>query len=414
MLTAEIVSVGTEILMGQIADTNAQILGRLFPELGIRHVHRQTVGDNLERLAAALKLALSRSDIVFTIGGLGPTLDDMTRDGIAAALDDPLVVDSAIEEKLRKMWATRKLTWTDSQLRQAMRPSCGTPIDNPNGSAPGLLCEQDGKRIIALPGPKGEFGPMVEGPVQDILAKLSGDEIIHSRLLKVCGIGESIVEQKIKQLLNSENPTVAPYAKVGEVHLRVTARAATLGDAEKLILPVEAQIREALGDAVFGVDSVTLEQAVVGLLIAKGKTLSVAESMTGGGLGRRITSVPGASAVFLGGVISYSKAAKIELLGIGRSLLDSPEIGPVSSEVAVAMAEGVRRTLKSDYGVSVTGNAGPTSDSGEKPVGLVYAAVAGPAGTTFEEYRYRGIREDVRDRSTQYALFQVRMALLAE
>jgi nicotinamide-nucleotide amidase len=412
-MIAESVSVGTELLMGQIADTNAQHLGKVLPELGIRHHLRQTVGDNFERLTAALKLALSRSDIVFTIGGLGPTQDDLTRDGIAAALGETLVPDPKIEEHLRKLFAIRNLTWTESQRRQTMRPASSIPIDNPNGTAPGLLCEKGGKVVIALPGPKGEFVPMVNGPVRDFLSKLSHDGVIHSRILRVCGLGESIVEERIKGLLDSDNPTVAPYAKPGEVHLRVTARGATTADAESVIQPFEAKIREVLGDAVFGVDEVTLEAAVLELLKDRKATLAIAESVTGGGISQRITSVPGASETYIGGVVTYAMQTKTSELGVDSALLQDPNIGPVSAEVARAMAEGVRAKFGADYGLAVTGNAGPTSDFGDRPVGLVYISVATPTSVETEEFKFRGIREDIRFRAGQFALTLLRKALLS-
>lgn len=412
-MIAEIVSVGTELLMGQIADTNAQHLGSVLPELGIRHHLRQTVGDNLERLTQALTLALSRSDIVFTIGGLGPTQDDLTRDGIAAALGEPLEPDPAIAEHLRKLFALRNLPWTESQHRQTMRPPCSRPVDNPNGSAPGLICEKDGKVVIALPGPKGEFIPMVNGPIRSYLAGLAHEGVIHSRILRVCGLGESLVEDKIKALLGSENPTVAPYAKPGEVHLRVTARASSTEEAEKIIKPFEAQIRGLLGDAVFGVNGTTLEAAVLELLKSKGKTLAIAESITGGGVAQRITSVPGASDAFLGGVVTYATDTKAKELGIDPAILDNPEIGPVSAEVAALMASGVRAKFGADYGLGLTGNAGPTSDKGDKPVGLVYIAVSGPGGDVVEEHRFRGLREDIRNRAGQFGLTLLRRALLS-
>jgi nicotinamide-nucleotide amidase len=409
---AEIVSVGTELLMGQIADTNAQYLGAFLPELGIAHHHRQTVGDNLDRLTAALSLALSRSDIVFTIGGLGPTQDDLTREGIAAALHLEMEYDDSVVERIRKAFALRNIPFTASQARQGYRPIGSFLLDNPNGTAPGIVCEKDGKAVIALPGPKGEFIPMVDGPLRDYLAKQSGEEVIHSHLLRICGMGESMVEEKIRPLLESTNPTVAPYAKPGEVHLRITAKAPNVQLAEALIAPFEERVRAVLGDAIFGAGDVTLEYATLDLLKARNRTLAVAESLTGGLLGGRVCSVPGASGVFQGGVITYAKEMKSKFLGVDKALLDDPKIGPVSAEVASQMAIGVRREYEADYGVSVTGNAGPTSDEGGKPVGLVYIGVAGPAGVEVEEHRFRGLREDIRARSAQFALTMLRRILL--
>lgn len=406
-MTAEIVSVGTELLMGQIADTNAQALGRVLPELGIAHHCRQTVGDNLSRLTEALRLALSRSDIVFTIGGLGPTEDDLTRDGIAAALGVRLVHDPSIEAGIRRIFDDRRFTWTESQARQAMRPECAEAIENPNGTAPGLICRLDGKVVIALPGPKGEFVPMLDR-VRILLG--TGESVIHSRILRVAGMGESAVEERIRGELSGTNPSVAPYAKPGEVHLRLTAGAADTAAANALLDPLETRIREALGDAVFGVDDQTLESVVLEMLRARGETLAVAESCTGGGLGARLTSVAGASDVFLGGVISYANSAKTDLLGVPEAVLEAS--GAVSPECALAMASGARRALSASWGVSITGIAGPGGGTPEKPVGLVYIGVEGPEQAKAHEFKFRGTREDIRGRSTQLALTLLRRVLL--
>jgi nicotinamide-nucleotide amidase len=409
-MIAEIVSVGTELLMGQIADTNAQHLGIALPELGIGHHFRQTVGDNLDRLTGALSLALSRADIVFTIGGLGPTQDDLTRDGIAAALGESLIPDPQIEKHLRHLFTIRKLTWTEAQIRQTMRLACSRPIDNPNGTAPGLICEKDGKIVIALPGPRGEFIPMVNGPVREYLGGLTHEGVIHSRILRVCGIGESMVEAKIRRLIDGANPSVAPYAKLGEIHLRVTARAKDTQEAERMIEPVEKEIREALGNAVFGVDDTNLEAAVLELMRDKHLTLATAESITGGGLSARITSVPRSSEVFVGGVVAYAAHTKTVELGVSQELLET--VGPVSAEIAEAMAAAAREKFDSDFAIGLTGNAGPTADVGGKPVGLVYIAVAGPTGVEVQEHHFRGIREDIRFRAGQFALTQLRDILL--
>jgi nicotinamide-nucleotide amidase len=413
-MKAEIVSVGTELLLGQIADTDAQHLGQLLPQLGIAHTHRQLVGDNLDRLAEAIRLALSRADIVFTIGGLGPTQDDLTRDGIAAALDDEMVLDEGSEAQLRRIFRERKFAWVESQLRQAMRPTCAVPSPTPTGTAPGLICEKNGKVVIALPGPRGEFVPMADGPVRDYLAKLATGGVIVSRLLRTCGVGEGVVEDKIKGLLASTNPTIAPYAKVGEVHLRLTALAPSSEEAEALIAPMEARVREALGDAVYGLDAESLEQVLLGLLRERGAKLAVAESCTGGGLGVRLTSVSGASDVFVGGAISYSNEVKTNLLGVDPDLFAEGGPGAVSAECAVQMAEGACKRFGADYGVSITGVAGPTGGTGEKPVGTVFVGVATPDGTYTEHYKFRASREGVRERSVQSALILLRAKLLAQ
>jgi len=413
-MRAEIVSVGTELLLGQIADTNAQHLGQLLPQLGIEHTNRQTVGDNLGRLEEALRLALSRADVVFTIGGLGPTEDDLTREGIARALDDELVRDPSIEATLKEIFERRQANWVDSQLRQADRPSCARPIPNPNGTAPGLICEKGGKVVIALPGPKGEFVPMAEGPVRDYLAKLATGGVIASRLLRVCGIGEAALEQSIRHLLTSTNPTVAPYAKVGEVHLRLTASAPTREEALRLIEPVELEIRSIVGQAAYGIDDQTLESVVIDLLRSKGLTLAVAESCTGGGLGARITSVPGSSDVFVGGFLTYSNETKMRLLGVSPELFEEGGPGAVSEDCASEMAVGAALALGADCAVSITGIAGPGGGSDEKPVGTVYIGVARTGWVSSERYLFRGDRAAIRERSVQWALICLREALLFE
>jgi nicotinamide-nucleotide amidase len=409
-MRAEIVSVGAELLLGQVVDSNAAALARLLAELGIEHAHRQTVGDDARRLADALQLALSRSDIVFTIGGLGPTGDDLTREGIAAALGETLVHDPDIEAGLRAIFAARGAPMVASNLRQAVRPPCAEPVPNPNGTAPGLICRKEGKVIIALPGPKAEFEPMLRGRVEEELRRARTGAALFSRTLRVCGIGESLVEDRIRHLLASSNPAVAPYAKQGEVHLLLTARAASLAEAESAIAPVEAAIRQILGDDVYGVDGTTLEATIIGMLAARAQTLAVAESCTGGGLGQRLTNAPGASRVFLGGLIAYADAVKEAQLGVSAATLASE--GAVSEACARQMAAGARDRLRADWAVSVTGIAGPDGGAPEKPVGLVFIGVAGPGCLLVERLNLRGDRAAIRERAVAFALVHLRRALM--
>jgi nicotinamide-nucleotide amidase len=410
-MTAEIVSVGTELLLGQIVDTHAPYMARILADCGIGCTRRQTVGDNLDRLVESLSLALSRADIVVTIGGLGPTQDDLTREGIVAALGDSLALDADYEQTLRELFAKRGFRWVDSNLKQAMRPTSGRFIDNPNGTAPGLLCEKGGKVVIALPGPRNEFNPMADGPVREYLERVQGGQVIHSRTLRICGLGESFVEEKLKELMQNEHPTVAPYAHPSEVHLRLTAVAASREEANRLIDPIESQIREILRNAVYGVDETTLEEATIQLLLEKAATVAVAESITGGWLGQRLTSVSGSGKAFLGGVISYDPQLKENLLGVRPETLENQ--GPVSAQTAEEMARGIRDKLGSTYGVSLTGNAGPTADVDGKPVGLVYIGLAGPKGVQVAEHNLRGSRDMIRQRCTQLALVQLREMLLS-
>ncbi len=409
--TAEIVSVGTELLLGQIIDTHAPTMARVLAECGIACQRRATIGDNFDRLVASLKESLSRADILVTIGGLGPTMDDLTRDAIAAALGDELVRDAGYEAELRGWFEKRNYPFAESNARQADVPASGRMIENPNGTAPGLLCQKNGKVVVALPGPKGEFNPMAFGPVKTFFETLGGG-VIHSRTLRVIGIGESAVEEMVAEVMGSENPTVAPYAHTGEVHLRVTARAANVAEAEALIEPVQARIAAILGNHLFGTNETTLEENVLELLAQRGETISVAESMTGGQLGARLTGVPGASRGFLGGVVAYAAGAKTALLGVSPETLAAH--GPVSGETAIEMAEGARRAFGSTFSVAITGNAGPGVEPGGKPVGKTFLAFASPEGTRVEEFQYRGIREDIQRRATQTALTMLRETILAD
>jgi nicotinamide-nucleotide amidase len=407
-MTAEIISFGTELLLGQIVDTDAAYLAQKLSQCGVSVYNRATVGDNLERATAALTLALSRSDIVFCIGGLGPTGDDLTRTVIAAALDAPLVRDPALVANLTAWFEKRGYTTSDAIFLQADVPTGGVPIPNANGTAPGLWVEKDGKTVVALPGPPNEFVPMVDN---QLLPRLQGTGfVICSRTLRIVGMGESVAEEKTADLMAAANPSVAPYAKPAEVHLRVTAKAASADKAEALIAPVADEIKARLGSVVYGEDDQTLEEVVVRLLEAQGKTVATAESCTGGWLAQRITAISGSSSVFHTGVVTYANESKIGLLGIPRALIGA--VGAVSPEVARAMAERVRDLGQADFGVGITGIAGPGGGSDEKPVGLVYIAVAGPEGTELTKSIFPGQRTDVRFRATQTALDMLRKQLI--
>lgn len=411
MKRAEVVSVGTELLMGQIVDTNAAWLAAELPSLGLTCTHRQTVGDNLERLDSALRLALSRADVVFTIGGLGPTQDDLTREGIAQAFSVEQTLDPAIEQHLRDVFVRRNLVWRDSQLRQASYPVGARPIDNPNGTAPGLWMESGGKLVVALPGPPGEFRPMVDS-LRERLRAWSGQGLLLSRILKVYGMGESTVEGLVSDLVESENPTLAPYAKLGEVHLRITISCGSPEEGTRVLDASEAEIRERLQGAVYGRDSETLESVALDRLRERKQTLSTAESVTGGMLASRFVGVAGASQVFRGGVVAYSIDAKVSQLGVSRHLIELHS--PVSREVCAAMAAQTRKRLGVDWAVATVGNAGPTSDVGGAAVGLCYVAVEGPNLSAVTEHTFLGQREDVRIRTTQVALTLLLKSLTGE
>ncbi|MDH7601243.1 MAG: competence/damage-inducible protein A [Armatimonadota bacterium] len=414
-MRAEIISVGTELLLGQIVDTNAVYLSQLLPQFGIDLHYRITVGDNAARLTEALKTALSRADLVFTIGGLGPTEDDLTKETVAQLVGDEMFLDEELASKLQAFFEARGVEMPESNLKQAMVPRRGRSFPNPLGTAPGAAFEtDDGKAIIVLPGPPKEFKALVDQCVVPYLRERVGNasNVIRSRVLRLTGIGESSVEDAIKHLISSTNPTVAPLASPGEVRLRITAKAPTPAEAEAMIDEMDSKIVSILGHCVFGRDDETLERVVVESLIARKLTLAVAESCTGGLVASRITDVPGCSAIFLAGVVSYSNEAKKELLGVPDDLLRAH--GAVSEPVARAMAEGIRRVTGADIGVSTTGIAGPTGATETKPVGLVFTALAADSGTVVRRHQFAGDRTDIKLRASQAALDMVRMSLIAQ
>ncbi len=411
-MVVEIVSVGTELLMGQITDTNAAYIAARLPEAGCRALYRQTVGDNLQRLVAVLRTALDRADAVITIGGLGPTPDDLTRQGIADAIGEPLIEDPELRARLEALFKHRNYPLTSSQYLQALRPVSATALDNPNGTAPGLSVTHDGKRIYALPGPPNELIPMFDRLVLPELRRLNaGQQVILSRMLRVCGIGEALAAEKLGDLLDSANPTVAPYAKLGEVHFRLSAAAPDPDTAIPMLDAMEREVRNRLGNAVYGVDDETLENVVVRLLAERHQWLSVAESCTGGLLGSRLTDVPGASAVLSGGVIAYSNRVKQGLLGVPEDLLTAH--GAVSEPVVLAMAQGARQRFHTDWAIAISGVAGPDGGTPDKPVGTVWICVDGPGGPTAERMNYGGQRTTIKWRATQTALVMLRERLMA-
>ena len=413
-MRAEIISVGTELLLGQIVDTNAAYLSQVLSSLGIDIYYRSTVGDNAARLADTLKTALSRSDVVITIGGLGPTEDDLTKETIADALGDEMVADPVSEAKIRDFFERRGLPIAESNLKQALSPKHGQVVPNDVGTAPGALFEKDGKIVIALPGPPGEMIPMVDRYVTPILseraASTSGRSVIKSRVLRVCGIGESAAEIKVKDLLASSNPSLAPYAKGGEVHFRVTAKSADEDEAERLIAGLESKVRERLGEFIYGIDEETLETVVVRMLVERGLTLALAESCTGGLVANRITNVPGSSETLMAAIVAYANEAKTKFLGVPEETLRAH--GAVSSETAQAMAEGAARNVGTDIALGITGIAGPGGGSDEKPVGLVYIAMRTPSGVEVTRNMYGGSREDIKMRASQTALNMLRVYLM--
>ncbi|MBC7340112.1 MAG: competence/damage-inducible protein A [Firmicutes bacterium] len=402
-MIAEIVAVGTEILLGDIVNTNACFLSRRLAAVGVDVYHHVVVGDNPGRMAAAFRQALGRSDLVVVSGGLGPTEDDLSKEVMAEVLGLPLDFDAAVMAGIEDFFRKRRRPLTPNARKQALVPRGATVLPNPVGTAPGLFLEAGGKMVFLLPGPPGELGAVWEQHAEPLLRRLGvGGQVILSRTLKVCAMGESQVAHLVGDLFASSNPTVAPYAKPGEVHLRVTAKASGPEQARELMAPLEAEIRRRLGWRVFAVDDGTMAHAVGERLVAAGLTLAVAESCTGGMLGALITTVPGSSRYFLGGIVAYANQVKVSHLDVPGELIR--ERGAVSEEVAGAMAAGVRNRLGADVSLAISGVAGPGGGSPAKPVGTVCFALARPEGLfTWSEF-LRGDREEVRGRACQVAL----------
>lgn len=393
-MRCEILSVGTELLLGDILNTNVQYLSRRLAELGISVYFHTTVGDNPDRLKKALDIAFSRNDMVITTGGLGPTKDDLTKEVSAEFFNKKLVLHEESLQRIKEFFEKRGLPLTESNIKQAYVIEGSKVIPNDWGTAPGIILEEKGKILILLPGPPKEMIPMFETYVVPYLSSLSS-EVIHSRILRICGIGESFMEEKVKDLiLKQTNPTIAPYAKEGEAILRITAKAKTKEEAEDMIEKVVEEIRERLGDYIYGEGETSLEEVVVGLLMEKKLTLSVAESCTGGLISARIVNVPGVSKVFKGGIIAYSNEVKIKELGISEDILRS--FGAVSSYCAIEMAKNIALIMKSDIGLSATGIAGPEGATLDKPVGLVYLGLYINGRTLYKELRLSGDRNRIR------------------
>jgi nicotinamide-nucleotide amidase len=408
----EILGIGTEILLGQIANTNAQYMSQKLAEIGVDVLHHQVVGDNVERIAGAIRLALSRADAVILTGGLGPTGDDITREGIGEALGAPLERHAEIEQFLREKYARFRREMPESNLIQADVPTGGRYILPDRGTAPGLVLEADGKRVYAVPGVPAEMREMFDEVILPELRELAGPAGIVSRVLKVVGVPEARVGELLDDLFRElTNPTVAYLASPGEVRVRLTAKATTEEEARALIEPVEKEVRERLGIAVFGTDDDELEAVVGELLHERGLTIACAESLTGGGLTERIVHVPDSSRYFAGGVVAYSEDAKREVLGVSKETLDGP--GMVSEECAREMAGGVAAMFGAHVGVSTTGVAGPAPLEGHPP-GEVWIGVKFPDRDEARHLRAPGDRDQVRRWTEQAALDLLRRMLLGE
>ncbi len=407
---AELIAVGTEILLGSIVNTDAQILSEKLAELGIDVLYHTVVGDNPERLRAALELARKRVDVIITTGGLGPTYDDLTKQTICETFGRKNVLHPELEQWLRDLFAARGRTMTENNLQQAYLPENCTVFHNENGTAPGCAFCEGGVHVLMLPGPPHECALMFRTGAEPYLRALSQDVIV-SHTLRIYGKGESEVEMLLRERIEKmTNPTVAPYAKPDECMLRVTAKAANREAAEALLRPAVDEILSVVGKWVYGVDVDNLESVCLDALKRRGATLATAESCTGGLLAKRLTDVPGASAAFRGGVVSYTNGVKAGVLNVPQALLD--EHGAVSEPAARAMAEGARAVLGADYALSVTGVAGPDADDRGNPVGLVYIALAAPDGTECRTCRFgRRTREHIRQQAANTAFDLLRRRL---
>ena len=409
MYTCELLSVGTELLLGDILNTNAQFLARRLAEIGISVMHQSTVGDNPQRLKEAFENALKYSDIVLATGGLGPTADDITRETACELMGFELEQDEKIADGIKSFFVNRGLPMPETNLRQAMVPVGGTVFENTCGTAPGMALEKDGKCIILLPGPPREMEAMFNLSVKPFLKKYSSGAII-SHNIRTMGIGESAMAEKVSDLLDMSNPTVAPYAKEGEALLRVTAFAENEDEAQKLCEPIIEEIKKRLSDYVYGTDDTGIQHCVVRMLKERGLKVAFAESCTGGYIAKRITDVSGASDVFECGVVSYSEGIKMKLLGVSGETLEKYSV--YSQQVAEEMATGIKNLSGADIGVSVTGLAGP-EPSGDKPAGLYFLGICDKNGVTVERVETgRNQREYNRYTASSRALNLVRKRLI--
>ncbi|NLJ95703.1 MAG: competence/damage-inducible protein A [Clostridiales bacterium] len=420
-MTVELISVGTELLLGNIINTNANYLAVQCAGLGFSLYHQITVGDNEIRLYEAIKVALQRADIIILTGGLGPTTDDISKETLAKVLDRELIMDDHSKDRIMsyfhnaassdKEMSEELYKITDNNWKQALKINGSTVVDNDNGTAPGYIVEDDNKIFILLPGPPSELIPMFEKSILPYLKKLQ-DKVFVTKMVKICGIGEAKAETMIIDLINNQsNPTIAPYAKNGEVHFRITASANNTDEANSLITPILKELEVRFADNIYSEnEDETLEDVVVKLLKDKKLTLCTAESCTGGLLGGRIINVAGASDVYMEGYITYSNKAKIKNLNVNPNTLNT--YGAVSQETAKEMAIGAANVSGASVAVAVTGIAGPGGGSKEKPVGLVYIACSLMGHINVIECNFKGNRKRVRERSVVAALDLIRRSIL--
>jgi nicotinamide-nucleotide amidase len=401
----EVIAVGTELLLGQIINSNPATIGAALAERGFDAHYQQVVGDNIERIAATIRAAVDRSDAVIITGGIGPTQDDITREAVSAATGLELVFSEEYAEELRERWASRGRVMPESNLRQAYHPVGAELLPNPRGTAPGLAVEYEGTQIFCVPGVPAEMEHLVFEEVLPRLSAVSGDsEVIVSRLIRTWGRAESDVAEALDDLYEASNPSIAFLASASEIKIRITAKAADDAGAQALIEPVDREVRARLGDTVFGTDDETIEMILLRMLGDLDYTIGTAESMTGGMVAARLSQLPGSSAVFKGGIVAYDSELKGRLLGV------SDVSTVVDEETAIEMAAGAREILGVDVAVAVTGSAGP--DPMEKPAGTIVIGVATPDDVRAKEMRYPGDRERVRVFGTTAALQLTRLGLI--
>ena len=379
-MAAEVICVGTELLLGDILNSNSQYLAKELAALGVPHFYQTVVGDNVDRVHQAIEIGATRSSILIFTGGLGPTPDDLTTESIASYFNTPLVEHPEVIADIERKYAQRGREMTASNRKQSLQPQGAAILPNPLGTAPGMIWQpRAGLTIFTFPGvPREMYRMWRDTAIPFLKTQGYGQNPIYSRSLRFFGVAESALAEKVNHLFDSNNPTVAPYAGKGQVRLRISARAANETAAKSLIEPIAREIQQIAGDNYFGSDDDTLASVVGQLLMAKGQTLAVAESCTGGGLGQMLTDTPGSSSYFMGGIISYANRIKVDLLGVNAE--DLAQAGAVSETVAMQMAAGVKAKLGTDWGVSITGVAGPGGGTEAKPVGLVYVGIARPDG----------------------------------
>lgn len=409
-MKAEIIAVGTEILLGDIVNTNSAYLARELALLGIDVYHQSCVGDNEQRLIDTFSEGLKRSDIIITTGGLGPTSDDITKEVACKIFDQEIELDKKSLEKIEKFFRNLGIEMTENNKKQAYFPKNSIILENENGTAPGAILSKDKKIIIILPGPPKEMIPMFEYKVKPYLKSMN-KEVLISKTLKFFGIGESTLESKIIDIIKEQsNPTVAIYVSNMELRLRITAKAENEDKANESIIPIIKKVKDRVGEFVYAEDNISIEEVVSKMLVEKNLTIATAESCTGGLVSSTLINYPGISSVFMEGCVTYSNEAKINRLGVSKHTLTT--YGAVSEETAREMAEGIAKNLNTNVAISTTGIAGPGGGTTDKPVGLVYIGVYINEKTTVKKYILQGNRQDIRLRATKNALNDLRLRLL--